>query len=87
MHPLFEIDALTPVGDAITAGPGAWTFAGIADRFPDHIRRSLPGYEAGHQLVEQLSDYFVTDDAVVYELGTSVGELLCKLIDRQGLKL
>jgi tRNA (cmo5U34)-methyltransferase len=73
------------VGEGIVAANAAWSFAGsTAEAFPEHIRRSLPLYAEGHELVAMLSDYFVRDDSLVYELGTSVGELLEKLTSRHG---
>lgn len=71
------------VCEAIPALPAVWSFDGdIVDTFVEHIRRSVPLYAAGHDLVCQLSDYFVHDDSVCYELGASTGELLRKLADR-----
>ena len=69
------------VGEDIKAANAAWTFAGdVANAFPEHVRRSIPLYEAGHDLVCQLSDTFVRPDSLAYEIGTSVGELLEKLL-------
>jgi tRNA (cmo5U34)-methyltransferase len=68
------------VGDSIAAPNAAWTFgADVASTFVSHVRRSVPFYDAGHQLICELSDFFVKDDSVCYEIGTSTGELLGKL--------
>jgi tRNA (cmo5U34)-methyltransferase len=68
------------VGHNISAGNGAWTFgANVPDTFVDHIRVSVPLYEEGHDLICQLSAFFVQSDSIVYEIGTSTGELLKKL--------
>ena len=70
----------TNVGQGIAAENAGWSFGGeVADTFGDHVRSSIPMYDDGHELVCKLSDYFVRDDSVCYELGTSVGELLAKL--------
>lgn len=75
------------VGDAISTQRGAWTFAGeVSDTFVGHIRRSVPGYEEGHALVCQLSDFFCGAGATCYELGTSTGELLRKLAEHHAHK-
>ncbi len=59
----------------------AWSFAGAtAENFSEHVRRSIPFYEVGHDLVCRLSDFFVKPDTVVYEIGVSVGDLLIKLV-------
>lgn len=69
------------VGDNIEAGNAAWRFSGnMVETFPSHVRRSVPFYEVGHELICNLSDYFVRSDSVCYEIGVSVGELLEKLV-------
>jgi tRNA (cmo5U34)-methyltransferase len=74
-----EVETLD-VGEDIRAQNAGWTFKGkVADTFGDHVRRSVPFYEAGHDLVCKLSDYFAKEDSICYEIGTSVGELLFKL--------
>lgn len=68
------------VGHNIVADNAGWTFSGdVAKTFVQHIRQSVPLYEEGHDLVCQLSDYFVGNNSTCYELGTSTGELLKKL--------
>lgn len=68
------------VGDNIAAPNAAWTFgADVADTFADHVRRSVPLYDAGHELCCEVSDFFVKDDSICYEIGVSTGELLAKL--------
>jgi tRNA (cmo5U34)-methyltransferase len=67
-------------GEGISVANAAWSFSGkTAEVFPDHVRRSVPFYEEGHDLVCQLSDFFIGPSSLTYELGTSVGELLRKL--------
>lgn len=68
------------IGENIEAGNAGWTFSGsVAETFPEHVKRSVPMYEIGHDLVCKLSDYFVKEDSICHEIGTSVGELLMKL--------
>lgn len=75
---------MTNVGDDIEAPNAAWSFGGNVPRsFDNHVRKSVPLYLEGHDLVVKISDYFVQDDCLVYELGTSTGELLKKIADRQ----
>lgn len=77
-------DRETAVGNSIRANRGRWSFGGaVADSFVPHIRQSVPFYEEGHDLVCALSDFFLRDDSVCYELGTSTGELLSKLAKHQ----
>ncbi|WP_431897565.1 methyltransferase domain-containing protein [Micromonospora haikouensis] len=71
------------VGQGIVTVNAGWNFSGqAAESFPEHVRRSIPSYEAGHRLVAEISDFFVRPDSVAYELGTSHGELLCALAKR-----
>lgn len=68
------------VGHKIEAKNAGWTFGGdVADTFVSHIRQSVPMYEEGHDLVCQLSDYFISNESVCYEIGVSTGELIRKL--------
>jgi len=70
------------VGDDIPLARADWSFGGaVADAFVAHVRRSVPGYDEGHDLVCRVSDFFVHRDSVGYELGASTGELLRKLAE------
>ena len=42
-------------------------------RFEAHIGASVPGYREGHALVAAISDFFVHDGSLVYDLGCSTG--------------
>jgi tRNA (cmo5U34)-methyltransferase len=71
------------VGNGIVADNTNWSFGGsTVNHFGDHIRQSVPFYDAGHDLVCELSDFFVKDSSICYELGSSLGELSLKLADR-----
>jgi tRNA (cmo5U34)-methyltransferase len=75
------------VGDGISAPNAAWTFAdGVATTFSQHVRRSVPLYDVGHDLVCQLSDFFVRGESVCYEIGVSCGDLLGKLAQHNATK-
>lgn len=75
------------VGQNIETDRASWTFdGGVADTFVDHVRQSVPLYDEGHDLVCQISDYFVHDDSVCYELGVSTGQLTRQLAERHASK-
>lgn len=78
-------DGTTPsstVSHHIDAGNARWTFGGaVADSFENHIEHSVPGYREGHEIVAQLSDFFVADGSLVYELGCSTGALTRRLAE------
>lgn len=69
------------VGDNIVAMRSNWSFGGnTADNFVSHVRRSVPLYDFGHNLICEVSDFFVHNDSVCYDLGVSTGELMGKLV-------
>ncbi len=71
------------IGDDMRASNAAWNFGGeVPKNFDAHIRKSVPFYSEGHELVAQISDYFITENSLVYELGTSTGALLQKIAAR-----
>lgn len=75
------------VGQDIEVSTANWTFAGnVADTFVEHVRRSVPYYDAGHDLVCQISDFFCHGDSVCYEIGVSTGQLLRKLAEHHSSK-
>ena len=75
------------VGQKIKAENAGWSFGGnVPDTFVDHIKLSVPLYESGHDLICQVSDFFVKDDSVCYEIGTSTGELIHKLAEHNKSK-
>jgi tRNA (cmo5U34)-methyltransferase len=75
------------VGDELVAGNTHWKFSGpVVEQFDSHVSRSVPLYEAGHDLVCGLSDFFVKSDSVIYELGSSTGALTLKLARHNAIK-
>ena len=66
-----------PVDDAISAVPGEWRFdKNVSQAFDSHVRKSVPFYEEIQRMVIELSEYFVRDQSVVYDLGCSTGTTL-----------
>lgn len=71
---------LSTTGDGIIAKPGNWTFAGDASKnFDQHVSKSVPLYMMGHDLICDLSDYFVQEGSLVYDIGCSTGTLTYRL--------
>jgi tRNA (cmo5U34)-methyltransferase len=59
---------------------GAWSFGGkVPKKFENHIKNSIPYYLEGHEIVNKLSDFFLFDGSICYDLGCSTGNLLIKL--------
>ncbi|PCJ61823.1 MAG: methyltransferase [Planctomycetota bacterium] len=70
------------VGEKLKAENANWNFGGeTCQDFDEHVIKSVPLYEEGHELICQLSDYFVKNDSVVYDIGCSTASLLNKLAD------
>ena len=75
------------VGDGLTADRGNWKFSGeVADSFDDHVSKSVPLYLEGHELICDMSDFFVKSDSICYEVGCSTGTLTLKLADHSRSK-
>lgn len=75
------------VGDSIETKRGAWSFGGeVAKTFVSHVERSVPHYHDGHDLVCHLSDFFVLQNSLCYELGTSTGQLIRRLAEHNAHK-
>ena len=74
-------------GDEIEAQNANWKFNGsMVEHFEEHVAKSVPLYNEGHELIAKLSDYFVKDDSVCYELGSSAGTLSNKLAKRHSFR-
>ena len=69
--------------DAANAG---WSFDNIGDAFDGHVRKSVPLYDAGHDLVCQVGDFFLPPNATVIELGVSTGALAKKFLERHAAR-
>jgi tRNA (cmo5U34)-methyltransferase len=66
-----------PVDDTITAVPGEWRFdKDVSKAFDSHVHKSVPFYDEIQRMVVELSEYFVRDHSVVYDLGSSTGTTL-----------
>ncbi len=70
------------VGDTIVAKNASWSFANIGDQFDEHVRRSVPLYQEGHDLILKTADYFLPEQSRCYDLGCSTGQLLTRLAER-----
>jgi tRNA (cmo5U34)-methyltransferase len=84
---MFNPEEPMEVGQSIEVQRGAWTFDGnVAGTFVEHVRNSVPYYDAGHDLICYLSDYFCHSNSVCYEIGVSTGQLIRKLAEYQSHK-
>ncbi|MBO8217694.1 methyltransferase domain-containing protein [Prochlorococcus marinus] len=67
-------------GDNIEARTGMWAFNGeMVKSFDKHVEKSVPLYKEGHELICQLSDFFVPNEGKIIQIGCSTGVLTGKL--------
>jgi tRNA (cmo5U34)-methyltransferase len=80
------LDALS-VGDGLSAGNANWKFSGeTVDGFDKHVEKSIPLYHEGHDLICDMSDFFVKEHSICFEVGCSTGALTVKLANHHQSK-
>jgi len=72
-------DMSNKVDTNINQHNAGWSFENISEDFDSHISKSIPLYESGHQLVCHYSDFFLKEDSLVYDVGSSTGSLLIRI--------
>jgi tRNA (cmo5U34)-methyltransferase len=78
---------MNKVGDKISAENSNWSFGGeVYKNFDSHVQKSVPQYFEGQKIVEQISDFFVPNGSLVYDIGCSTGTLIEKLAKRHNNK-
>lgn len=61
---------------------GNWKFdKEVTKVFDSHVRKSVPMYDEFHNMISNMSYWFVEEETNVYDIGTSTGEGLKNLID------
>ena len=71
---------MSNVGDGLSLDRGNWKFSGeVVDSFDDHVSKSVPLYKEGHELICDISDFFLKTNSTCYEIGCSTGALTLKL--------
>ena len=74
-------------GDNIVSENANWKFSGeMVNDFEKHVSKSVPIYNRGQDLIIQLSDFFIKDDSIVYDIGCSTGKLLIDLVKHNKAK-
>lgn len=67
-------------GENIKIKIGNWKFnSKVAEVFDVHVKRSIPFYEVGHDLILKISHFFLKERSVICDLGSSTGTLIKKL--------
>lgn len=69
------------VGSNIDADNGQWTFEGnVASKFDEHVSKSVPLYHEGQWLIQNLSEFFLKEGSICYDIGSSTGGVFSKII-------
>lgn len=59
-----------------------WKFDGeVVPVFDEHVNQSVPLYNEIHNLITDISGWFLEDQCTVYDIGTSTGKVISKLND------
>lgn len=62
-------------------GIKSFSFSTIED-FDEHIRNSIPDYDNLIETIIKISDFFISSDTYVYDIGASTGSFLFELKDK-----
>lgn len=74
-------------GDGILTERANWKFSGdTVKEFDTHVQKSVPLYNEGHTLICDISDFFVKEDSIIYEVGCSTGSLIFKIAEHNKIK-
>lgn len=61
----------------------SWNFNGRVPLFFDkHISLSIPFYEECHNLLLEISDHFISENSIIYDIGCSTGKFTKKIFKR-----
>lgn len=64
------------VGENIAAENANWSFSGdVPKKFDSHVSKSVPFYREGQELIVRLSDFFLSQGSVIYDLGCATGQV------------
>ena len=73
------IEKKTSVGHGIKMKNSSWSFNRIGSKFQDHVESSVPFYNDGHEIILDLSDFFLQNNTTCIDIGCSTGLLLKKI--------
>jgi len=74
-------------GDNILTKDSSWSFGNnVPKKFTKHITKSVPFYLEGHEIITFLSDFFLKEKSICYDLGCSTGTLLNKISKKHNKK-
>lgn len=72
---------------SIEAKNSSWSFGNeVPVTFNEHIKKSVPFYDESHKLIANLTDFFVQEKSIIYDIGSSTGTLLNNIYKRHNKK-
>jgi len=82
-----SVDQSGHVDETLEKSFDEWRFDdAIAKIFEEHVRKSVPFYEEIHRMIAEISDWFLGESSLIYDLGTSTGEAILQIHGRHGNK-
>lgn len=80
---MLQMSEKISVGDGIGLKNQYWSFEGdVASVFDQHVAKSVPFYSVGHDLIVELSSFFLSGEgAKVLDVGSSTGLLAKRIAD------
>ena len=73
---------LISMGKGISSVEGTWKFTdNVAKSFDKHVNQSIPHYKEIQKYVNLLAEWFLKDEAIVYDLGCSTGETINTILN------
>tara|TARA_B100001964_G_C14217276_1_gene593413 strand:- start:1089 stop:1799 length:711 start_codon:yes stop_codon:yes gene_type:complete len=69
-------------GQNIKVKDGEWSFSKIEKKFDKHINTSVPFYDEGHEIITNISTFFLMKKSRCLDIGCSTGTLLNKINSR-----
>lgn len=67
-------------GDKILTKKSNFSFGGKTPKyFDNHVKKSVPLYDEGQEMICKLSSFFVSNNCNIYDLGCSTGTLIKKI--------
>jgi tRNA (cmo5U34)-methyltransferase len=74
---------MSEIDNNLTSRIGDFRFdKNVAVQFDSHVRKSVPFYDEIQRMIVEMSDWFVHENSIIYDLGTSVGETIYNLYQK-----
>ena len=75
------------IDNKLTAVEGGWKFdSNISKVFDKHVRKSIPFYDEIQKNVSSLSEWFIKDGSIYYDIGCSTGQTIYNIFQRHNNK-